>query len=106
MGVAPLLQPVSEKPTVAQFAGGALPVVRGAKYFQAAPVRILSGIATVRRKLVCAVVWPSLTVSVRSVKPVCPAEGVTEMVRLAPLPPMVMLATGTSVTLLDAAVIV
>src|SRR4051812_46944559 len=52
---------------------------------------------TVRRKLVLAVYWPSLTFRVMLAEPDWPAAGVTVTVRLAPLPPSAMLPCGTRV---------
>ena len=52
-----------------------------------------------QHKRVARGVRPSLTVIVIVELPVCPAAGVTVTVRLAPLPPNTMLATGTSAEL-------
>ena len=46
---------------------------------------------------------PSDTLSVTIAAPVCPATGVTEMVRDAPLPPTVMAESGSKVWLLEVA---
>src|SRR5499427_489152 len=52
---------------------------------------------TVSRNPVLVESVPSLTVTVIVAAPVCPATGVTVTVRLAPLPPKAMFASGTSV---------
>src|SRR5262245_13174226 len=54
---------------------------------------------TVSGKLVVAVSWPSLTVSVIVAEPFWLGAGVTVSVRLAPLPPKAKLVFGTSVGL-------
>ena len=54
---------------------------------------------TVRTKLVAAVAWLSLTVTVIVAVPLWFAAGVTVTVRFAPVPPKTMLATGTRVVL-------
>src|SRR5262245_65770048 len=59
---------------------------------------------TVSEKLVAAVNWPSLTVSVMVAAPFWLAAGVTVRVRLAPLPPSARLVFGTSVALEEVAV--
>jgi len=56
-------------------------------------------VLTDRRKLLFAVYWPSLTLTVIVAVPVCPAAGVTVTVRLAPLPPKTILLKGTRVGL-------
>ena len=61
---------------------------------------------TVRTKAVLAVVAPSVTLTVIVEVPDCPVAGVIESVRLAPEPPTVMFAFGTTVVLLDVAVTV
>jgi hypothetical protein len=86
-----------------------------------APVGVLSGVdwsliaemvgasftaSTVRVKLVEVSSVPSLTVMVIMEVPVTPGAGVTVTVRLAPLPPKLMLATGTKVVLLEPALTV
>jgi len=50
---------------------------------------------TVTTKLLLALDWPSLTFTLIVALPVCPFAGVTVTVRLEPLPPKVMLLTGT-----------
>ena len=59
---------------------------------------------TVKTKLVDAVADPSDTVIVMVAVPLWLPAGVMVTVRLAPVPPMTMLASGTTVVLLDAAV--
>ena len=58
---------------------------------------------TVRTKLVDELSVPSLTVTVIVEVPLSPAAGVITTLRLAPLPPKVMLATGTKVVFEEAA---
>ena len=62
-----------------------------------------AGSCTVRRKLLLALSGPSLTITVIVAVPVWFVAGVTRMVRLEPLPPKLMLATGVSVGFDDAA---
>lgn len=66
----------------------------------------MTGAVTVNVKSVVASSDPSLTVTVIVDEPVCPGPGVTEIVLLAPLPPNVMLALGTTVVLLEVALTV
>src|SRR3954466_3413281 len=54
---------------------------------------------TVNKNWELAVEPPSLTVTVMVAVPVWPLAGVTVTVRLAPLPPKIILALGTSVVL-------
>ena len=58
---------------------------------------------TVRTKFVEAVSAPSLTVIVIVEVPLPPAAGVTTTLRLAPLPPKTILASGTSAAFEDVA---
>ena len=58
---------------------------------------------TVNTKLVDAVADPSDTVIVMVELPLRPAAGVMTALRLAPLPPKTMLATGTSAAFEEAA---
>ena len=64
---------------------------------------IVGGALTVNRKLVEASRLPSLTVIVIVVVPLWPEAGVMTTSRLAPVPPKVMLASGTNVVLEEAA---
>src|SRR6186997_2235022 len=56
---------------------------------------VLAGF-TVNTKFVDTLSVPSLTVTVIVVVPLAPAAGVTTTLRLAPLPPKMILASGTS----------
>jgi hypothetical protein len=48
--------------------------------------------------------WPSVTVSVTVLVPICPATGVMLTVQLGAVPPIVILESGNNVELLDATV--
>src|SRR6188768_1673295 len=58
---------------------------------------------TVKAKFVEAVRLPSFTVMVIVVVPLAPAAGVSTTLRLAPLPPRAILASGTSAVFEDEA---
>jgi len=65
---------------------------------------MVGGPFTVMFKLVAAVSPPpSFTITVTVTVPLSPATGVTVTVRAAPAPPKTILATGTSVLLLESA---
>ena len=94
---------VSASPTVT--ASAPVPVSSGTVCGPSAEiVGAVLGPVTVSRKLVEAVAWLSLTVTVIVAVPVWFGAGVTVTVRLAPVPPKTMLATGTRVELVVAPV--